>query len=331
MFIKEKHQFMHREIAIDSEAKILRDKFTKNASLDIITNGVWRLYAGTSFNSIDLSTPVLEGQGSGVFPINVDSDKRIYFKLVIPNDGCVILLESQLPMEGGYNFRDMGGIPNVDGRRVKWGMLFRADDLSELSDSDLLYLESIPVTSVIDFRAIAETRRTPDRLPVGVRFTYPISISRMNLTTEGVQSKLEESNMDMYMKSMYRQLISDPVCVKAYRTFFKILQHRLSAPIVFHCSAGKDRTGMAAALILYALGVDEKIIMEDYLASRVYLADKYQSVIARFPRSESMFTVKKSFLQAGINQMKREHGSVEAFLTNVLNVNLDRMKDMYLY
>lgn len=322
---------MHKEIAIDSEAKILRDKFTKKARLDIITHGVWRLYAGTSMTNIDLATPVLEGEGSGVFPIDVDFLSRLYFKLVIPNDGHVVLSESQLPMEGGYNFRDLGGIPTKDGQRVKWGLLFRADDMSDLSDSDLAYLETIPLTSVIDFRAIAETRRTPDRLPAGVRFTYPISISRMNLTTEGVQSKLEESNMDMYMKSMYRQLVSDTVCVKAYRTFFKILQHRLSAPVVFHCSAGKDRTGMAAALILYALGVDEKIIMEDYLASRIYLADKYQSVITRYPRAEAMFTVKRPFLQAGINQIKREYGSVEVFLSNILNVNIEKMRDMYLY
>lgn len=322
---------MQREIAIDSEAKILRDKFSKKARLDILTDGVWRLYAGTSPDNIDLSKPVLEGSGSGVFPIDVDSNDRLYFKLVIPNDGYAFLAESQLPMEGGYNFRDLGGILTRDGRRVKWGKLFRADDLSNLTESDLSYLESIPITSVIDFRGIAETRRTPDQLPVGVRFTYPISITQMNLNTDVVQSKLQELNMDMYMKGMYRSLVTEPVCVKAYRTFFKILQHRLSAPIVFHCSAGKDRTGMAAALVLYALGVPEKTIMEDYLASRVYLAGKYETVIARFPRSEPMFTVKRPFLQAGINQIKREYGSMSCFLENTLGVDLEKMKDMYLY
>lgn len=322
---------MHVEVTIDSEAKILRDKFTKKARLDILTEGVWRLYAGTSFNNIDLSKPVLEGKGSGVYPIDVDIDRRYYFKLVIPNDGCIFLSESQLPMEGAYNFRDLGGVLSRDGRRVRWGRLFRADDLSSLTDSDLAYLESIPITSVIDFRGIAETRRTPDRLPLGVRFTYPISITQMNLNTDVVQSRLQESNMDMYMKGMYRSLVTDPVCVKSYRTFFKILQHRLSAPIVFHCSAGKDRTGMAAALVLYALGVPEKTIMEDYLASRIYLENKYELVMARFPRAEAMFTVKKPFLQAGINQIKREYGSVESFLENTLDVDIDKMKEMYLY
>lgn len=322
---------MHREIAIDSEAKILRDKYTKKARLDILTDGVWRLYAGTSFNIIDMSTPILEGKGSGVFPLNIDPSIRMYFKLVIPNDGCIILSETQLPIEGAYNFRDLGGIRNKEGHRVKWGKLFRADDLSALTAADLLYLESIPITSVIDFRAIAETKRTPDKLPTGVRFTYPISITRMNFTTESIQSQLKESNMDMYMKGMYRSLVTDPVCIKAYRTFFRILQHRLSAPIVFHCSAGKDRTGMAAALILYALGVDDKTIMEDYLASRIYLAGKYESVITRFPRAEAMFTVKRSFLIAAINQIKREYGTVDIFLEDALGVDLEKMRNMYLY
>ena len=74
---------MHREIAIDSEAKILRDKYTKKARLDILTDGVWRLYAGISFNSIDMSTPILEGCGSGIFPLGIDIPTRLYFKLVI--------------------------------------------------------------------------------------------------------------------------------------------------------------------------------------------------------------------------------------------------------
>ena len=322
---------MHREIEIDSDAKILRDKHTKRARLDILTNGIWRLYAGRSINSIDLSKPVLEGFGSGIFPIDVDTGYRSYFKLVIPNDGSINLAESQLPMEGAYNFRDLGGIRTKEGRRVKWGLLFRADDLSNLTYNDLKYLESIPITSVVDFRAIAETRRTPDKLPAGVRFTFPISITRMNLSTEGVKAKLEESNMDMYMKQMNRLLVSDPVCIRSYRTLFNILQHRLSAPIVFHCSAGKDRTGMAAALILFALGVDERTIMEDYLASRIYLADKYHSIVEKYPRAEAMFTVKRPFLLAGINQIKREHGTVESFLVKTLNVNIERMKDMYLY
>lgn len=322
---------MHKEIDIDSDAKILRDKYSKSARLDILTKGAWRLYAGSTPYNINLSTPILQGEGSGIFPIDVDTTHRSYFKLVIPNDGSIILAESQLPMAGAYNFRDLGGIKNEEGKRVKWGVLFRADDLSNLTAEDLTYLSSIPISSVIDFRALAEARRSPDKLPSGVRFSYPISITRMNLSNEGVQAKLEESNMDMYMKQMNRLLVNDPACLKAYRTFFNIIQHRLSPPIVFHCSAGKDRTGMAAALILYALGVDDRTIMEDYLASRIYLSDKYQSIITKYPRAESIFTVKRPFLQSGINQIKRDHGSVEAFLVNILNVDIEKMRNMYLY
>jgi protein-tyrosine phosphatase len=132
------------------------------------------------------------------------------------------------------------------------------------------------------------------------------------------------------MKYMNRLLVSDPACVRAFRIFFAIVQNNLSAPLIFHCSAGKDRTGMAAALVLYSLGVDEQTIMEDYLSSKIYLSDKYDAFIAKYPRAESIFTVKKMFLQAGINQIKRDHGSVMDYLTKVLKVDIVKMRRLYL-
>ena len=132
------------------------------------------------------------------------------------------------------------------------------------------------------------------------------------------------------MKYMNRLLVSDPPCVRAFRIFFAIVQNNLSAPLIFHCSAGKDRTGMAAALVLYSLGVDEQTIMEDYLSSKIYLSDKYDAFIAKYPRAESIFTVKKMFLQAGINQIKRDHGTVMDYLTKVLKVDIVKMRRLYL-
>ncbi|MFT4224519.1 tyrosine-protein phosphatase [Dysgonomonas sp.] len=308
---------------------IIKDKKTKATNLNIEAEGYWELYAGTSFESIDKTTPILTGNGSGIFPLNVNESIRIYFELVT-NNGTLLLAERHLPMVGGYNFRDLGGFKTKEGRYTKWGKLFRADELSNLTEEDLQYLSSIPITSVIDFRAQSEVKRTPDKLPHTVRFTYPIAITPGNLSSEGIQANLLSTNIDTQMKYMNRLLVSDPPCVRAFRIFFAIVQNNLSAPLIFHCSAGKDRTGMAAALVLYSLGVDEQTIMEDYLASKIYLSDKYDAFIAKYPRAESIFTVKKMFLKAGINQIKRDHGSVMDYLTKVLKVDIVRMRRLYL-
>lgn len=308
---------------------IIKDKQTKATSLNIETEEYWELYAGISFESIDKTTPILTGNGSGIFPLNVSRSIRTYFELVSETE-TILLAERHLPMAGGYNFRDLGGFKTKEGRYTKWGKLFRADELSNLTEEDLKYLSSIPITSVIDFRAQSEVKRSPDNLPHTVRFTYPIAITPGNLSSEGIQANLLSTNIDTQMKYMNRLLVSNPACVRAFRIFFAIVQNNLSAPLIFHCSAGKDRTGMAAALVLYSLGVDEQTIMEDYLSSKIYLSDKYDAFIAKYPRAESIFTVKKIFLQAGINQIKRDHGSVMDYLTKVLKVDIVKMRRLYL-
>ena len=109
------------------------------------------------------------------------------------------------------------------------------------------------------------------------------------------------------------------------------MQDSTRVPLLFHCSAGKDRTGTAAALILYALGVDEAIIMEDYLASNHYLGDKYAKELEQNPGLKPVLTVKREFLQAAIDRIKQDHGSVENFLVKVLHVDIPKFKARYLY
>ena len=133
------------------------------------------------------------------------------------------------------------------------------------------------------------------------------------------------------MMQMNTLFVTDSTFVDKYRIFFRLLQDEQEVPLLFHCSAGKDRTGMGAALILYALGVDEATIMQDYLASNIYLDNKYAKELERNPEPKSVLTVKREFLQAGIDRIKQDHGSVENFLKNVLKVDLAKFKERYLY
>lgn len=319
---------MPRGVDLNSIASISRDKQTKAASLIIDTVDEWEIYAGDTIASIDMTEPILIGAGGGCFELPVALNKRSYFRLNIGMNST-ILAERVLPMTGAFNFRDLGGIKLRDNRKVKWGKLFRADELTNLTAEDIAYLGSIPISSVIDFRAEGEIKRAPDKLPLSTQFTYPLSITPGAMRTDGVQSR-GVSSFSNQMKHTNRLYVSDSACIRAYRIMFAIIQNNLSAPLVFHCSAGKDRTGMAAALILFALGASEEVVLEDYMLSKTHIADKYTAMVERYPRTAPIFTVKKPYLLAGINQMKRDYGSVMNFLTQELRVDIPRLRRIYL-
>ena len=315
---------------ISKNASITRDKETKKATFNIDIDTGWALYAGNSVDNIDLQTPIAEGTTKGQFPLNISDSIRSYFQLITTN-GNAILAEQHLPMAGGYNFRDMGGIKNTDGKYVKWGKVFRSDDLFKLTDADLNYLASIPLTTIVDFRAQSEIDAAPDRVPSSVKTDFLCSITPGQLNSFDAVKSLSPNQMDSAMMKMNVLLVTYSTIINQYKAYFNLLQNPNDVPLMFHCSAGKDRTGMGAALFLFSLGVDEETILNDYLLSNTYLGDKYAPLIAKYPDMKPLFVVKPEFLKAGIEQMKKDHGSVENYLTKVLNVDLQKMKDLYLY
>ncbi|NDV46431.1 tyrosine-protein phosphatase [Paludibacter sp. 221] len=315
---------------ISNEAKILRDKQTKAATLEVSTKGKWKIYAGKSVETIDFSKPLLEGEGSGVFPLNVSNTERSYFQFAT-DDGKAILAERHLPMTGGFNFRDIGGLKTKDGKYVKWGKILRSDDLSTLTDSDLVYLQSIPVRTVIDFRSQSEIDMAKDKLLETVTLYRNLNIEPGNIMASNLEFDVDTVDFDQLMLEMNRALVGDSMSIVRYTEFFHLLQNEDVIPLMYHCSAGKDRTGMATALILFSLGVDEGAILNDYLLSAEYLKDKYAKYVEFYPNIEPLMTVKPEFLQAGIDKIKEDYGSVENYLTDVLKVDLNKMKKMFLY
>lgn len=309
---------------------ISRDKKTKNAVFSIIYEGKWTLYSGKSVEEIDFTKPLLEGEGSGTFPLSVNDTARTYFQ-VVTSVGKAILAEEHLPMEGGYNFRDLGGIKTKDGRYVKWGKILRSDDLHNLSDADFVYLSNIPLISIVDFRSEDEIQKGPDKVPASVNKDYALSIAPGNLLTAASLDEFTLEQADSAMQDINRLLVTDTTAIKQYKEMFTLLQSEKDMPLMFHCSAGKDRTGMAAALILSALGVDDEVIFQNYMESNIFLSDKYSKYIEAKPQLKPLFEVKEDFLKSGLDQIRKDHGSVENYLTNVLMVDIPKMRDMYLY
>lgn len=308
-------------------SSIQRDKNTKKATFISTLTDKWSLYAGPSIDQIDRSKPLLTGKGSGTFLLDIPTDQRYYFELRQDNRS-LILSDKHLPMEGGFNFRDLGGYKTKDNQIVKWGKIFRSDDLANLTATDLTYLSSIPLHDVLDFRSPDEIKAGPDKRPQSLQNYIQLSITPGNLTD---LTTLNASQIDEVMKNINREIISDPASIKQYREMFALLQNPSeNTPLLYHCTAGKDRTGMATALILFALGVDQQVVFEDYLLSNQYIKEKFADYIKEKPELESLFSVKREFLQAGLDKIVEENGSIENFLTQKLEVDLVAFKQLYL-
>lgn len=307
-------------------SSIQRDKTTKKATFISAISGKWTLYGGPTVDQINTQTPILTGSGSGEFPLPIPETTRYYFELVTA-DTKIILADKHLPMQGGFNFRDLGGYQTKDNRTVQWGKIFRSDDLAQLTGEDLEYLSSIPLATVVDFRSPEEIQAAPDKRPQSLQNHLELSISPGNLSD---WKDLNGDQVDAIMMSINKQLVSDPAFIAQFRTMFALLQEG-NSPLLYHCTAGKDRTGMATALILYALGVDEQTIMDDYLLSNAYILEKFAAYIEVKPQLKGLFSVKEDFLQAGLNTIREEHGSIAHFLVDQLHVDLEKFRAQFLY
>lgn len=317
----------HNEIA-----SVERDKNTKAATLNVFVDGNWALYAGNTVATIDNANAVLTGNSKGKFLVKLKNDSVHYFFKFVTDKYDMILSEYHLPMEGGYNFRDLGGIKNKEGKSIKWGKVFRSDDLYNLTDADLKYLSSIPLITIVDFRSADEIKAAPDRLPSSVKVDYQCSISPGNLMQEKDEMKnFSAAKINEAMENLNKLLVTDSVAIDEYMKFFSLLQNESNLPLMFHCTAGKDRTGMGAALLMFALDVDKDIIVNEYMASNKFLGDKYALYVARNPNLKSIFEVKKNFLEAGLKLIEEKYGDINNFLIDVLHVDLEKLKSIYLY
>ena len=192
------------------------------------------------------------------------------------------------------NARELGGIHTRDGRRVRDGLLLRSAYLVHASDADIARLsEEYHISKVLDLRTGYECRRSPDR-PVPGASNVNIEILSLNghlyrgmskFFPEGVSFEGGMAGFcmspaaEMLCDGFYASFVSDPECQESYANFFRELLSS-EGPVLWHCTQGKDRTGLAAAFLLYVLGAEEKDIHADFLESNVSYADDIAGVKA---------------------------------------------------
>ena len=231
-------------------------------------------------------------------------------------------------LEGAPNFRDLGGYV-AGNRQTVWRKLFRSQELSQLTDTDLAILREIGVKTIVDFRADNEVHTAESRLPEGVKIIrIPIAVDNVaaNDTTPSIMERITTGDADIlqaidYMEQMNRILVNN--FALQYGDFFKILLQADAYPIVFHCSAGKDRTGFAAALVLTSLGVDWDTVVEDYMLTNTYF--KSSSISSRvalqaMPAMQQLLSVRESYIFAAHNEIMAQYGSMDNFLQYALDI-----------
>jgi protein-tyrosine phosphatase len=184
----------------------------------------------------------------------------------------------RLVFDGCFNFRDLGGYPTGDGRRTRWRRLFRADGLSRLTENDMAALASLGIVTVIDLRTDNEAD-TQGRFPDGVD---GVTYHHLPLT-DSVPGEEETPDWDQaaFVSDRYLAMLSEGTATIS--SALRLLADPTRHPAVFHCSVGKDRTGVLSALVLGFLGVPDETIVEDYALSYEAMLQILDHLLERYP------------------------------------------------
>jgi protein-tyrosine phosphatase len=312
--------------------------------------GAVSVYMGTSPRSIDRDEPAGRSWGlpRSVTVTRLDPSKRYYFELVEESSGkSRVVAERRLPLEGTDNFRDIGGYEAEGKHFVEWGLLYRSNNLSDLTGDDIRYLTGLGIQLVCDFRSAAERAREPDReIGAGDTETAELTIAVEGVDPGAMQERirtgrLSADSLEQVMLAAYRSFVTDHS--EQFAAMFDRILQTENLPTIVHCTAGKDRTGFASAMVLLALGVPRETVFEDYMATNRYRAG-YKKWITRLVPIYSLFRTRgadieplldarRPYLQASLDTIEERYGSVPAYLEQGLGVSPEeqvRLREIFL-
>jgi len=221
-----------------------------------------------------------------------------------------------LNLAGASNFRDLGGYLTRDGRTVRWRQIFRSNHLGHLTDDDAAILRALGVKSAFDFRGTGERAEALCGIPDITVHSLPVEptvVAALRAIAAG-GTPLSADHAVEVMRDSYRSYVQQNT--PRFRALFAhLLEDR--APLVIHCTAGKDRTGFACALILHTLGVPDEVISEDYLlTNQFYRRDPNSASDLPDHVKQVLGSVRPAFLGAAFEAIDADYGSLENYLRN---------------
>lgn len=241
-----------------------------------------------------------------------------------------------LNFEGIANFRDLGGYTTGDGKSVKWGKLYRSGTFADASRADLSGLTELDLATFIDFRSTAEKAEEPNRLPQPPGFTVveiPVLDDGNKALVGEIMARVESGNFDGFdpnqaMLTANRQFASE--FTPQFKEFVHTVLEADGAPVLWHCSAGKDRTGFAAAILLRILGVPQETVMRDYMASRSPALESRRGQLRMLElfkgeeaarKLEVLMGVEEAWLRAAFAQIDTSWGTFDNYAENGLQLS----------
>ena len=240
--------------------------------------------------------------------------------------------QRRLPLEGGLNFRDLGGYPTADGGSTRWGVLYRSDHLNTLTDTDVRLLDGLGLKRVHDLRLQKERDRQPSRLPEGVEVRHLAAMDLgMDETMVDVVQDVLAGRRPLPPPTFWDDNYED--MVERARPMFSALIDSITTdddgigagvPSLFHCTGGKDRTGLAGVLLLELAGVDRAVAIDDFLLTNLYrtpvraeaLRQQLSEVGVDVADALPILGVTRSAMERALSVIDDRHGGVERYVVS---------------
>ncbi len=286
----------------------------------------WKIFVGTNPQKIDWKSSPKNLKDSLV--LKVLPTERLFFGAIYKKD-TIVFSERRLWVENAPNFRDLGGLKTQNGKSVAWGKLFRCGDMGKFSANDLTILQKENIRNVIDFRNEQEVKQSPDIYPSDFevnRVWTSISPSNGDAMKKFYSLIGNPNTTPAEAEAVFEEFYAKmPENIKNYAPFFEtLLNSKEGEASLFHCTAGKDRTGLGSALILSVLGVSEETIIEEY-----YLSNRYTQYLAKSGMmsqlkpeiAKVLAGVAPKYIQSTLNAIKAKHGSVTKMLETELGID----------
>lgn len=263
--------------------------------------------------------------------------KKLFFAaLLLPSCLMAQVADSnrrEVRLDGAANFRDLGGYATADGHHVRWGHVYRSADISKLTPADLDTLKARNIRYDVDLRGVQESAQAPDKLNPGMDYVLcPAGSDSMNANVFRQLARVSPTGGDSLMRVFY---MNTDYLTPRYKPFFDKLQAVSSNDaLLFHCTAGKDRTGIGAALFLYALGVPYETIRADYEATNYYRSRENEKAMKGMvaqahisePVAKALMSANGAWLDATFEAIRKQYGSVDRYLAQELGLGPDRIK-----
>jgi protein-tyrosine phosphatase len=242
----------------------------------------------------------------------------------------------KLSFNGVTNLRDLGGYSTNDGRIVKWGKLFRSDQLTNLSEAGQSCLQKMGLKLIIDLRTSMERRKKPNPKMKGITDVHFPIYEDMTLFDRNMLNMVLNFSMNRdvlpYFTNMYRKMVTNTTAQNSLRNMLDLIIKMDDPVVLWHCRSGKDRTGFVTAIILLILGVPKKTIMKDYLLTNTFRSSNNDNLIKKVNQKPNnlnsglitFLKAEESYLQAAFDEMKLRYGSTDSYIKKVLGVSVEK-------